>query len=406
VVLLEWPERIADHLPPDRLEIALRLTPGEGDGTRNATLLGFGPFGTRLAQAQAVALLLNAGPFKGAARTFITGDASTRAYERLRAQDGTGAILMISPPRADAPVARFGRPYHHVARLAGDIRPWIAMDRALAAQGVSTPRILALDALVGVAVLEDLGQEPVTGENGPSPDRFLQAVELLAVLHDRGLPDTVPGEGDDLYRIPPYDMDAYLIEAELVLEWYAPHVARSALPASARAAFIAICTKLFNEVLQGPKTWCLRDFHSPNLIWLEKRSGMARIGLVDFQDTVIGHPAYDVASLLQDARVTVPDSLELKLIGAYAQRRRSVNALFDVASFAEAYAILGVQRATKILGGFARLDKRDGKPQYLRHLPRIESYLAKGLAHPALGELRGWYRTHLPRVLRDAGAVR
>jgi hypothetical protein len=112
----------------------------------------------------------------------------------------------------------------------------------------------------------------------------------------------------------------------------------------------------------------------------------------------MGHPGYDVASLLQDARVTVPADLELKLLGFYARERRAADAAFDVAAFARAYAILGAQRATKILGIFARLDKRDGKPQYLKHLPRIQAYLARDLAHPVLSRLKGWYDAHLPRL--------
>ncbi len=219
-------------------------------------------------------------------------------------------------------------------------------------------------------------------------------------LHDRSLPDVVTGESGEPYAIPPYDLEAYLIEAELVIDWYAPQIAKVTLPANARTQFVGICERLFTLVLGGPKTWCLRDVHSPNLIWLAERTGTARLGLVDFQDTVMGHPAYDLASLLQDARVTIPDSMELRLLGAYAQHRRSVNALFDMPTFAENYAILGAQRATKILGAFARLEKRDRKPQYLQHIPRIERYLAKDLAHPALGELRAWYQAYLPGVLQ------
>jgi aminoglycoside/choline kinase family phosphotransferase len=125
---------------------------------------------------------------------------------------------------------------------------------------------------------------------------------------------------------------------------------------------------------------------------------MARVGLIDFQDAVLGPPAYDVASLLQDARVTVTADLELKLIGFYARERKAADPAFDVSAFARAYAIMGAQRATKILGIFARLDRRDGKPHYLKHLPRIEAYLARNLAHPALAKLRAWYETYLPRL--------
>lgn len=402
LVLVEWPERITDRLPPDRLDVAFRLAADASPETRSVMLTGRGAFAARLARAKAIAALLERSGFAEAERRFMTGDASTRAYEHLVRADGSTAILMISPPRTDAPAGRLGKPYHHVARLAGDIRPFLAVDRELRAQGVSAPEIYAADADAGVAVIEDLGQEPIVRNGVPVIERYLEVIALLAGLHDRTLPEVVEGAGDEPYTVPPYDLEAYLIEAELVIDWYAPQVAKTTLPASARALFVGICERLFGAVLSGPKTWCLRDVHSPNLIWLGDRQGTARVGVIDFQDTVIGHPAYDVASLLQDARVTIPDSIELRMLGAYAQHRRGVNAFFDMPTFAENYAILGVQRATKILGGFARLDKRDRKPQYLQHIPRIEGYLLKGLAHPALAELRAWYQAYLPGTLAKA----
>ncbi|MDX7953566.1 tRNA (adenosine(37)-N6)-threonylcarbamoyltransferase complex ATPase subunit type 1 TsaE [Lichenihabitans sp. Uapishka_5] len=399
LVLVEWPERIADRLPADRYEITFGLVPALGPGARTIAVAAHGTAAPRLEQARRIETLLERAGFSGARRRFMTGDASTRAYERLTAADGSHAVLMISPPRTDAIVVRFGKPYHHVARLAGDIGPFLAIDGGLAARGISVPRILAAEPRRGLAVIEDLGDEPIVRHGAPIPERYEAAVGLLAWMHDQPLPETLAGPEGSQYSVPPYDLDALLIEAELVLDWYAPEVARITLPASARANFISICSRLFAEVLAGPKTWCLRDYHSPNLIWQPNREGLARVGVIDFQDTVLGHPAYDLASLLQDARVTVPDALELKLLGAYAQHRRSNQALFDMVSFAEAYAILGVQRNTKILGAFARLNKRDRKPQYLAHLPRIEGYLARGLAHPALHEMRFWYQTYLPRIL-------
>jgi aminoglycoside/choline kinase family phosphotransferase len=186
---------------------------------------------------------------------------------------------------------------------------------------------------------------------------------------------------------------------DLLVDWYVPHIVGSLMSASARAEFVNLWSECLTEVLAGPTTWTLRDYHSPNLIWLPDRQGIQRVGLIDFQDAVLGHPAYDVASLLQDARVTVPADLELKLISLYARERRAADPGFDVAAFARAYAIMGAQRATKVLGIFARLDKRDGKPQYLKHLPRIETYLARNLAHPALSKLRAWYEHYLPRLV-------
>ncbi len=403
LLLVEWAERIGDALPGDRLDITLAIDPDAPETARTAVVTGFGHFATRIGQIQAVESLLSEAGFADADHAYLTGDASTRAYERLTDGAGRTALLMTSPPRADAPVVRFGKPYHVIARLAGDIRPFLAMAGALRAQGVSAPEVYAADAAAGLAVIEDLGAEPFVDAGGPIPERFLEAVALLARLHARPLPAAVP-EGEGSYAIPPYDLDALQVEAELVIDWYAPHVGRVAVPASGRNAFMSICSRLFGEVVGRDTTWTLRDFHSPNLIWLEAREGLARVGVIDFQDCVLGHPAYDVAALLQDARVTVPDALELKLLGAYAQLRASMDPGFDMAGFVRAYAILGAQRATKLLGIFARLDKRDGKPQYLAMLPRIEAYLAKGLAHPALAELRGWYETYMPRVLAPRGA--
>jgi aminoglycoside/choline kinase family phosphotransferase len=129
---------------------------------------------------------------------------------------------------------------------------------------------------------------------------------------------------------------------------------------------------------------------------------LARVGIIDFQDCVLGHPAYDVVSLLQDARTDVPNDVELKLLSHYARLRREADVNFDLMAFTRAYALLGAQRSTKILGIFARLDKRDHKPQYLAHLPRIENYLVKNLAHPVMAEVRVWYETYLPELLKPA----
>ncbi len=403
LLIVEWAERMGDALPADRLDIALSLDPDAPEQARRALVTGFGSFAGRIAEVEAVAAMLEQAGFPDASRTVIAGDASTRLYERLENPDGRTALLMISPPRRDAPTVRFGKPYYEIARLARDIGPFLAMAGALRAQGVSAPAILAARPDAGLALIEDFGSERFVDAAGPIFERYLEAVGLLARLHARPLPAVVASDGAS-YAIPPYDGDALMIEAELVIDWYAPAIARIAVPASGRAAFTAICTRLFADVTAAAPTWVLRDFHSPNLLWLADRPGLARVGVIDFQDCVLGHPAYDLAALLQDARVTVTDELELKLLGGYAQMRRAMNTGFDMTAFTRAYAILGVQRATKILGIFARLDKRDGKPQYLDLLPRIERYLVKGLVHPALGELRAWYETYMPRVF--AGSAR
>jgi aminoglycoside/choline kinase family phosphotransferase len=184
-------------------------------------------------------------------------------------------------------------------------------------------------------------------------------------------------------------------------EWYAPGIRHASLDEAARSAFVALWREALEGAVPVRPTWTLRDYHSPNLIWLANREGLERVGVIDFQDAVMGHPAYDVASLLQDARVDASADFELRLLGLYVRERRARDPNFDMGAFATAYALLAAQRATKILGIFARLDKRDGKPGYLAHLPRIEGYLARNLAHPALAGLRDWHATHLPGLVPE-----
>lgn len=406
IVLMEWPERAGQRLSASRVEITIDLAPEVGENARTAKLAGFGDIAARLNRARALRTVLDRSGWGTSGRMPLQGDASTRAYERLVKPTGETAILMISPPRTDGPPVRRGKPYSAIARLAESIHAFAAMDRGLRALGFSAPRIYGEELDAGLLILEDLGLEPVVDCDGPVPDRYGEATRLLAKLHGMKLPGALPVVDGSEHLLPPYDLEALLIEVELLLDWYVPHIGRNLLSGSARAEFVNLWTETLQEIVDGPATWTLRDYHSPNLIWLADRDGVGRVGLLDFQDAVLGHPAYDVASLLQDARVSVPSELELRLLGLYARERRNQDRTFDSAAFARAYAILGAQRATKILGIFARLDKRDGKPQYIAHLPRIEAYLDRNLAHPALSPLKGWYDTHLRRLaaMDDAAA--
>lgn len=402
LVLVEWPERAGDGLASDRLDIAFHVDVDRGAAFRTASVTGIGGFAARLAHQKAMREILEQSGHLEAKRTFMLGDASTRAYERLTQPDGGTAILMIAPPRPDGPPVRFNKPYSRIAHLAEDLRPYVALSAGLRGAGFSAPAVLAHDAATGFAVVEDLGSEPFVDGDAPILERYGEAVAALAHLHGAERPRSLPDGSGGTYEIPPYDIEALTIEVELLVDWYAPHIARVNPASGAKSDFADIWRGFFADIVAAPATWSLRDYHSPNLIWLPEREGTARVGIIDFQDCVMGHPAYDVASLLQDARVTVGADVELKLLGLYAKLRRGADASFDMADFARAYAVLGAQRATKILGIFARLDKRDGKPQYLAHLPRIQAYLRKNLAHPVLAELKQWYETNLPGVLGEA----
>jgi len=402
ITLVEWAERARDLFGGDRLEVRLSFADAEKPQTRRVTMSGHGAFAARLGAFRAVREFLRREGWGDARRAFLLGDASTRAYETLERANGERAILMISPPRPDGAPIRYGKSYSAIARLAENVRPFVALADGLRAQGLSSPRILASDLDAGLLIVEDLGREGVVDANGPIAERYLEAAGALAHLHSRRLPDTLPVDDRGVYAVPPYDLDALLIEVELLPEWYLRRVARSGVGSGARATFLNIWRQTLVDVAAAPPTWTLRDYHSPNLLWLGEREGVARVGIIDFQDCVLGHPAYDVASLGQDARVTVSDELELKLLAYYARLRREADPAFDMAAFAKAYAILAAQRATKVLGIFARLDLRDGKPQYLAHLPRVESYLKKSLRHPALADIRAWYEANLRSLFRPA----
>lgn len=395
VVLLEWPDRAAAFLPADRLDLTLTLAPQQGPEVRNVRITGYGAVSGRAERLSTVRRFLNDTGFADATRQRLAGDASTRSYERLTLGDRQ-VILMNAPRRTDGPPIKHGKPYSAIARLAEDVRPFVALATALRDRGFSAPEIYSADLDEGLVILEDLGSHAIVEGDPPTPLEICYelGVDLLVSLHEDVLPETIPISRDAEYRIPHYDVDAFLIEAELLIDWYLPHIGTPAPPA-AREAYVALWREALLPVMNEPTTWVLRDFHSPNLFYLPERESIAQIGLLDFQDVLLGPAAYDLASLLQDARVDIPERMELELLSRYAQERQRSARGFDMSSFAKIYATMAAQRASKILGIFARLDRRDGKPQYLRHMPRVWRYLQRSLAHPTLAALSAWYRVHV-----------
>jgi len=397
VVLVEWPDRAAAFLPPDRLDITFTLAPQLDSAARNARVVGYGALSARVDRMTQVRSFLDESGFGEAQRWRMEGDASTRIFERLT-RDGQTTILMNAPRRPDGPPVRDGKPYSAIAHLAEDIVPYVAIASGLRDRNLSAPAILDADLERGLLIMEDLGNERIVSGDPPAPieARYQAAVEALASLHRRRLPEMLPVAPRRDYRIPRYDMAAFLIEAELLLDWYLVSV--DATPADdTREHFTALWRDALAPAVDTAPTWVLRDYHSPNLMWLSDREDVARIGILDFQDMLLGPGAYDVASLLQDARVDVSEELELALLSHYV-RARLHDARFDPAAFAQLYATMAAQRTTKILGIFARLNRRDGKPQYLRHIPRLLGYLQRSLAHPALAPLKTWYAANVPSL--------
>jgi len=396
-VLVEWPDRAGPLLQKDRLDVALNLAPGLGPTHRVVRLTGHGAWISRLGQLRGARALLDAAGLGSALRMHMQGDASHRAYERLYLNEGT-AILMKVPKSSGEPALAHGRTYSAVAHLADNVRPFAALDRALRERGFSAPEIFAADHENGLLILEDLGHDLFVAGDPPAPieTRYAAAIDLLVALHSFDLPDKLPVAPRIEHQIPTYDIDAFLAEVELLFDWYLPFRGANLRDAASRETFLTLWRYALAEIIPEAKTWVLRDFHSPNLLWLGQRQGIARVGLLDFQDTVMGPPAYDVAALLMDARVDISEELELKLLSRYALGRKARDPAFDPARFAARYMILGAQRATKILGIFARLDRRDRKPQYLQHMPRVWRYLMSAFAHPALADLKAWYFANVP----------
>ena len=301
----------------------------------------------------------------GAVEAPLAGDASARRYVRL-SQGAATAVLMDDPP-----------PGHSVAAF-------VRIAPQLRGMGYSAPEILAADEGQGFALLEDLGDDSfsalLAGSAQVSLERALYeaATDFLIDLHRQTVPSS-------LRR---YDADWMLDDAKLFLE----SLANETADASMAAHFEAAWRDPLEEAAAGPQAFCLRDFHAGNLMWLSARDGLGRIGLLDFQDARAGPAAYDLVSLLQDARRDLSAGLEAAMIARYLRASSGL----DEAGFRASYAILGAQRAVRIIGVFHRLARQDAKPAYLAHLPRVWGHLDGNLAHPALAQVQAWFDRWCP----------
>jgi hypothetical protein len=294
--------------------------------------------------------------YGSATRVRLAGDASARRYERLRGGPRP-AILMHCPPQIG-------------------IAPFLRVADWLQRCAMSAPHVFAADAESGQVLLEDLGDDlfsRVLAQGGDERALYEAAVDLLVFLQGCPPPDGLPA----------YD-DAWLLrEASLLPEWYAPGTPDD--------DYRAIWQDLLPQARVGGDGFVYVDYHADNLLWLPGRGGHARIGLLDFQDARLGPPAYDLVSLLEDARREVPAGLAAAMVDRYLAARQDL----DSQAFRAAYALLGAQRNAKILGLFSRLARRDGKPAYLALLPRVAGHLQRDLEHPLLAPLRAWCDLHL-----------
>ncbi|WP_422369040.1 aminoglycoside phosphotransferase family protein [Pelagibius sp.] len=307
-----------------------------------------------------------------AERSLLAADASFRHYDRLN-RDGESAVLMNAPPPQEN-VQAFRTIADHLLEIE-----------------LSAPRPLAMDPDAGFLLLEDFGDRTFTRalkEGADEAELYRLAVDTLIALHQRWWPD-VPG-------LPVYDEQRLLDEAALLVDWYLPAVTGRETTAAERADYLDLWRDLVPIMLSVPQSLVLRDYHVDNLMVLEGREGVARCGLLDFQDAVLGPVSYDLVSLLEDARRDVSADLVAEMLARYRAAFRHI----DQWSFAASYAALGAQRNAKIIGIFTRLCRRDGKPHYLHHIPRVWRLLEGDLQHPALEPLAEWFARAIPPDLR------
>ncbi len=402
LVLVEWPSPAIAHLSADNLVLDFS---GSGN-TRELQAVPTGAWTQALTRNEQIQTFLKAHKVDPKTRIFFQGDASSRRYEKVQCNSGQ-LILMDMVQHADGPPVKHGKPYSVIAHLAENIRAVVAVNDQLCHMGYSAPKISAVDITTGLALIEDLGSQVFglllkSGVDMKTPLRT--AVEVLADMASKSWPSSVTLRDGSTYVIPHYDAEAQLIEIDLLPSWFHMHIYKRPALEGMKETFHNLWKSVLHFTKPGKPVWVMRDFHSPNLIWCPQRDGLKRIGLIDTQDAVLGHAAYDLASLLQDARVGISFDFADELYAHYRSLRQAKSD-FDQEEFARAYAILGTQRATKILGIFARLNARDGKPQYLEHMPRVSRYLTRNLEHPVLSEIKQWYEREMPAAL-DVGKVK
>ncbi len=341
---------------------------------------------------------LNRAGWGAAARTRLAEDAGYRSYQRLTGAAGK-AMLMNAPPGGDQLRSPQAAAYNRVAHLATDCRPFVAVANFLRGLGLSAPEIYAADLPRGLLLLEDLGDDLFADAIPAGADEtelYSAAIDVLLALHGAPAPARLrAGAGDD-FALSHYDAAAQEAEVLLLSEWYAPLVTGGALSEAAVQEYLTHWRCCFASHRPADPVLVLRDYHAQNLFWLPQRKGVARVGLIDFQDGLLGSPAYDLVSLLEDARRDVPPQLAAAMLDRYCAGAASVNRGFDETAFRAAYAMAGAQRNCKILGIFARLAKRDNKPAYLALIPRVRAHLRQDLRHPAFAALNAWFAAHPP----------
>ena len=352
------------------------------------------------------AAFLSAHGLGAARREALAGDASTRRYERLRLADGATRIFMDQPPVESAPCPPDATPderraagYNAMARLAaGRVDAFVAIAGWLRDQGLSAPQIVAHDSAQGLAVLEDLGDDlyaTLIGEGADEGPLYDAAMDALVTLHRASPPAVLSSEGAS-WPLLTYDDLALQTGGTMFLEWWPKYSGLAAFSDEAVAQWEALWAPIRRRGVDGASVFCHRDYHAENLIWLPGRAGAMRVGMLDFQDAVRAHPAWDVSMLLHDGRRDVSPEREAASLARYMEARPEI----DPVAFLADYHALGALNSARILFIFARQVAGYGRPKYEAFMPRMWRYLNRCLADPGMAGVKAWFDAHVPAEAR------
>jgi N-acetylmuramate 1-kinase len=358
-------------------------------------------------EAEKAAFLASNG-LGAAVRQPLAGDASTRLYERLTGTDGRTLIFMDQPPNAETepcpphatPEQRRELGYNALARLAaGRVEAFLSVAAYLKGRGFSAPEVVAADAGGGLAVLEDLGDDLFARliEGGADEAKFYDAaVDALVALHAEPPPDQLSAPGAH-WPLLIYDDLALKTGADMFIAWWPKYVGLEPFSADAVAEWDALWAPIRARGVAGASVFCHRDYHPENLIWLPGRAGAARVGMLDFQDAVRAHPAWDISMLMHSGRSDVTPQREQAVLERYMAARPEL----EREAFLADYRALAALNCTRILFIFARQVAGFARPRYAAFMPRMWGFIDRLLADPALAPLKRWYAAN---VVRQPGA--
>jgi len=428
ILLLEWADKLGTAKPADCLCLCLvdEVPDEKGapmhDGAqsidnimRSLTIYGTDDFAARLAgladysaRDHALMQFIAQHGWQSAKYKPILGDASARRYLRLVKDksaksdsarpavcDVTKSVLMDWPPR---PQSDKRETYVTQTFLARNPASFVAIANFLISCGLSAPRIYGYDFTQGFLLLEDFGTQTFTHfidtHDKGLPIYYREAIAALAHLHKQTMPADLPLPNGEIYHLHDFDIEVLMAELSQFLDFYLAWRG-VAISQKAQENWHTIWRTILPKATTLPPVLVLRDYHSPNLHGLAAPQTIARIGMIDIQGALLGSPAYDVVSLLQDARRDIDTDLCARLLDFYFAERQ-LDKQAEQERFKQAYAILGAQRNFRIAGVFTRLAKYNNKPSYLVHLPRVMNYIEKNLQHPALADMKIWMQENIP----------